>query len=410
MTIETSRYTEATIPPGVRFGEWTVIGIAAYEFPTAKPKRYRYRCRCSCGRERIFFAEKLLYSTVTNCGILDYRHETSLRASSAAVSPATPTLITEWKPLRQIWEGIQDACLNRSHTGDVSIGVRGIALAPTWHTFAAFQQWAREQGYRTGLFLRRIDPNGVFAPDNCEWTEIPLARRGQPRIMLTLCNETKSLSEWSDDARCQVSYQTLLHRVKSGWTAEEALARDRRIIRTDRMISAFGEEKSICAWMNDPRCQLYSVKTFTCRLESGWDIERALTTPPIEGRPVHQITAFNETKSLKGWSHDSRCVVERGVLRNRLLSGWDAESALTTLPGHRLRARYVTAFGETKPLAAWANDSRNMVSKKVFITRVYKGWVMERALTEPESDATGDTENKPQKASADQDGSSGTRP
>jgi hypothetical protein len=43
------------------------------------------------------------------------------------------------------------------------------------------------------------------------------------------------------------------------------------------------------------------------------------------------LTAFGETKPLADWADDSRCVVTQEALRDRCQEGWDTEAALTTL-------------------------------------------------------------------------------
>lgn len=42
------------------------------------------------------------------------------------------------------------------------------------------------------------------------------------------------------------------------------------------------------------------------------------------------LTAFGETKCLTEWSEDSRCVVSRNCLRHRVGRGFDGEAAITT--------------------------------------------------------------------------------
>lgn len=47
------------------------------------------------------------------------------------------------------------------------------------------------------------------------------------------------------------------------------------------------------------------------------------------------------------------------------------------------RSRYLTAFGETKVVAAWLEDSRCVVSRACLRTRIDLGWEAERAITLP---------------------------
>ena len=45
------------------------------------------------------------------------------------------------------------------------------------------------------------------------------------------------------------------------------------------------------------------------------------------------ITAFGETKTVAAWSRDSRCVVKRDTLRARIKYGFPQEKAITTPVG-----------------------------------------------------------------------------
>lgn len=45
---------------------------------------------------------------------------------------------------------------------------------------------------------------------------------------------------------------------------------------------------------------------------------------------THHLTAFGETKTLRYWSEDPRCVVTYDRLRQRFYNKWDMERAITT--------------------------------------------------------------------------------
>lgn len=48
------------------------------------------------------------------------------------------------------------------------------------------------------------------------------------------------------------------------------------------------------------------------------------------------------------------------------------------------RTRYLTAFGETKPVAVWASDPRCVVNRRTLNSRIYNyGWDDERAIATP---------------------------
>ena len=49
-------------------------------------------------------------------------------------------------------------------------------------------------------------------------------------------------------------------------------------LRSKNTYKAFGEEKSICEWCNDPRC-FVNKNTLRARLKRGWSVEKAIITP-----------------------------------------------------------------------------------------------------------------------------------
>ena len=46
-------------------------------------------------------------------------------------------------------------------------GEKGIGVCQEWHDREAFKKWARENGYKKGLRLERIDSGKEYSPENC---------------------------------------------------------------------------------------------------------------------------------------------------------------------------------------------------------------------------------------------------
>lgn len=107
--------------------------------------------------------------------------------------------------------------------------------------------------------------------------------------------------------------------------------------RRNVMITAFGETKCGSDWIADERCKV-SWNGLKERMKSGkWSIEDAITTPSNARKQefsrsistVVNITAWGETKSIIAWSEDSRCKVGYSGLKIRLNKGMKPEESIS---------------------------------------------------------------------------------
>lgn len=127
--------------------------------------------------------------------------------------------------LYQVWVAMKSRCLNPNNKRWGRYGGRGIRVCDHWSdNYWAFHQWAMANGYGDGMSIDRIDPNGNYSPYNCQW--IPLEEQAKNRCrkrLITAFGETKTLSEWTKDSRCRVNRITIHSRLKAGCPAELAI-------------------------------------------------------------------------------------------------------------------------------------------------------------------------------------------
>ena len=108
-------------------------------------------------------------------------------------------------------------------------------------------------------------------------------------------------------------------------------------------LPAFGEEKTLDVWCDDPRC-VVPMRILLERVEQGRPLEAALIEP-IHAKTAFQ--AFGETKLLGEWSKDPRCEVGFSTLSMRVRSGESLEVSLRKNLGlGGARNRQYVAFGE----------------------------------------------------------------
>lgn len=96
-----------------------------------------------------------------------------------------------------------------------------------WSDYGAFLNWALANGYKSELTIDRIDNDKGYSPENCRWTTLKQQQqnRRDSLPLLAAFGESKSLTDWSADARCVVDYRILWRRIKSGWDSELAITK-----------------------------------------------------------------------------------------------------------------------------------------------------------------------------------------
>lgn len=119
------------------------------------------------------------------------------------------------RPLYRVWSGMIGRCHSPSSKDLKRYGGRGIRMCAEWrHSYYAFEEWAFSSGYKKGLWIERKDNNGDYTPENCKFaTPKQQARNRKGNRLLTAFGETKTVSEWAEDRRCKVNKYTLAARI-----------------------------------------------------------------------------------------------------------------------------------------------------------------------------------------------------
>lgn len=183
--------------------------IVISQEPKTKSKKIFWKCKCSCGSDKIFVVDGvcLRSGNTLSCGCIKKERHPKTHGGSHS-------------KLYYVWQAMIKRCENQNSKDYSRYGGRGISVCYEWHSYEAFEQWAKANGYQQGLELDRENNDGDYCPENCRWA----THQEQ------CCNRSSNVwieyngKKWTAAECAQttgVPYVAVLARVKNGWTAEE---------------------------------------------------------------------------------------------------------------------------------------------------------------------------------------------
>lgn len=129
-----------------------------------------------------------------------------------------PTSTREYRT----WINMKSRCYTPTSTGYKDYGGRGIKVCERWlHSFGAFLE---DMGPRPSPehSIDRIDCDGDYEPSNCRWaTRTEQARNFRANRIVEAFGRSMTLAEAAEQSG--LPYNTVLYRLKRGWTLDQAL-------------------------------------------------------------------------------------------------------------------------------------------------------------------------------------------
>lgn len=185
-------------------------------------------------------------------------------------------------PLYGIWAAMKRRCNNPNCKAYRWYGARGIKVCPEWA--ASFRQFAADVGERPTPKhqLERLDNGLGYQPGNVTWaTSKEQMRNVRSNVNLTHNGKTQTVTEWAEELGLPAP--RLYWRHHQGLPVEQVLAQGERQKGTPPLsLTMGGITDSLRGWA---RRQGLSKTTISGRLERGWPVEKALTTPSSRRRP-----------------------------------------------------------------------------------------------------------------------------
>lgn len=220
-----------------------------------------WECKCKCGRTFDAVATALNSGRIARCP------KSRMRLNLTEIE----------KPIYSAWSNIKNRCLNQNSGDYRYYGGRGITICPEWsHSFDAFYNWAKENGWEKGLTIDRIDVNGNYCPENCRWVDMKHQCNNRTNNhMIEFNGEIHTLQEWADILG--ISHDVIKMRLRRGWTIERTLT-EKVHTREDfkRIITIDGISGTVGYWSEQSGVPVVTINN---RLWKGWDERKAIFQP-----------------------------------------------------------------------------------------------------------------------------------
>lgn len=193
---------------GNKHGRYTVNKLII-----VKNKGIHYECICECGNIRIVAKSNLLSGNSNSCGCL--RKE--MMKNSFTTHGDSKSL------LYNVWSAMKKRCDNKKDEAYHNYGGRGIKVCDEWsYSYASFQVWSIQNGYKKGLTIERKNNDGNYSPENCMWVTRKVQNANKrDNHYITYKGETLALYIMAE--KYNINGRTLWKRIDMGWDVEKAL-------------------------------------------------------------------------------------------------------------------------------------------------------------------------------------------
>lgn len=175
-------------------------------------------CKCSCGAIiHKIVVRSLLSGNTKSCGC--YNSELTAQRN---FKHGEKSRDQERNRLYEIWVDMRRRCNSTSHNRAKNYSLKGISVCDEWNDFTTFKDWSINNGYDDTLSIDRIDNSEGYCPENCRW--IPPGEQSKNRTAnhyITFNNKTQTLTDWAKEVG--IGRNALTSRLQRGWTIERAL-------------------------------------------------------------------------------------------------------------------------------------------------------------------------------------------
>lgn len=171
---------------GHKYGWLTVTAFHAKD----KWGKTMWKCKCICGNYSNVRCSQLTNGGISSCGCKVSETNRIMNTTHGHAGKID-------SPEYRIWSGMKTRCLNKKDPAFVDYGGRGIKICERWMRFENF--FADMGNKPLGLSLNRINNDGDYCPENCEWaTRKQQMNNTRNNRIITAFGQTMTLSQWCE--------------------------------------------------------------------------------------------------------------------------------------------------------------------------------------------------------------------
>lgn len=197
-----------------KIGEkYNMLTVISEPFRDGQPERVFVLCKCDCGNERKRLISEVVSGRIMSCGCLKNVNEHSKKHG------------LEGTRIYRVYRGMINRCYDKSAINYERYGGIGIRVCQKWkNDIHSFVRFAYDHGYDDEKVMDRIDSKKGYCPENVRFTTIQENNNNRKNVRkYKAFGKIKTIRDWSNDNNCKVDYSTLHSRLDQGWDIRKAL-------------------------------------------------------------------------------------------------------------------------------------------------------------------------------------------
>lgn len=185
------------------FKKFKVIKFIGYSEKKKDGKRCRiWLCRCSCGNEKELTSRQIGQETPMSCGCWQ-EWRSGNKTNHAFAYRHGFAKENKIHPLYRVWSSIIYRCYSSKKGNEFrNYRQKGVKVCDEWkNNVENFINWSIKNGWKKGLCIDRINNNGDYEPDNCQfmtrkenskklWKDRPDLHKGSSNWCAVISEET----------------------------------------------------------------------------------------------------------------------------------------------------------------------------------------------------------------------------